>query len=134
MSTNKGGRPKIVVTQEMRNVVAVLAGFMEPADIGVVVGMSERSVYSKFKKELKNATPKIKALCLSTVVQNVRKGGSIGQRAAEFLLYTRFGWSKYAPPPVTNPDDKQEPIGKKAQLEQDAQPGNEPEEWGKLLQ
>ena len=47
-----------------------------------------------------------------------------------FALQCRFGWSLYAPPP---PGPKR-PLGKKEQLQMEAETAHAGNSWGELLQ
>lgn len=128
---SKGGRPPFTPNPEQRKAVAVLAGSGIPQEeIALVIGCSLSSLKRKCRRELAEGNIYLKALCVSTVASNLAKGGSVGQRAAEYLLATRFGWSKYAPPPVA---PKEPELGKKEQLNQAAQTGHEETSWGDVV-
>ena len=127
----KGGRPKFEVTPNMRNNVELLSGACLGQDkIAIVVGCSERTLQSKFKKELARGGAKLEALCVGTQIKALNAGGTAALRASEFLLNCRFGWSRYAAPQV----QKEIPLGKKEQLQRAANSGHEESEWGDVLQ
>lgn len=127
----KAGRPKFEVTLAMRNNVELLAGCgLEQSKIAIVIGCSESTLKRAFVQELQNGGAKLEALVCKTILVNLQKGGSVGQRAAEFLAHTRLGWSRYAPPPAT---PKELEAGKKEKLNQAAQTGHEHTSWGDVL-
>ena len=128
--TKGRGCPRFQPTADQRKTVLILTGNAIGQDIiAQVIGCSEPTLRRAFKKELKGGVAYLRALCATTVARNLAAGGSVGQRAAEYIEQTRFGISKYAPPPAT----KSPEIGKKAELEEAAAPGNEPREWANLL-
>ena len=49
-------------------------------------------------------------------------------KAIMFALQCRFGWSLYAPPPL------ERPLGKKEQLQMEAETAHAGNSWGELLQ
>ncbi|MEP6827937.1 MAG: hypothetical protein ABJA10_07665 [Aestuariivirga sp.] len=127
---NKGGRPKFEVTPEMRNNVELLSGACLSYDkIAIVVGCSEKTLRTKFKRELSRGSAKLEALCVGTQIKALSAGGTAALRASEFLLHTRFGWSRYAPPPV----QKVPELGKKEQREVSAHTGFEGTRWADIV-
>lgn len=127
---NKGGRPAFTPNDKDREVVKLMAGHNIGQDkIATALGITEKTLRKHFKKELATAAAQVEAQLVANLFALAKGKDGTAFRANEFLLNCRFGWSRYAPPPLTREPD----VGKKKALEQNAQPGNEPEEWAKLL-
>jgi len=129
-SVNKGGRPKYVPTDKDRNIVRMMAGFGIPQEkICLAIDVSPMTLRRDFKKEIKTGAAQVEAQLVGNLLNLANGKDGTAFRAAEFLLNCRFGWSRYAPPPVHAEPE----LGKKQQLVLEAQTGHENTEWGNLL-
>ena len=131
-NSKKGGRPSHKPSEATRNIVVLMfgAGITEGL-IAEALSISIKTLIKHYKKELKCAQARFMAQVAVSMFERSKGKDGTAQRAGEFLLQTRFGWSKYAPPPAP---PKEPAKGKKELLEDAAQVGNEPDEWARLLQ
>ena len=124
------GRPRFKPTDKDRLIVRMMSGLGKSVDdIAIAVQISRRTVFSKFKNELKSGAAQVETQLMGNMLRLANGDDGTAFRANEFLLNCRFGWSRYAPPPV----HKEPVLGKKEQLNQDAMGSNEDEDWGYLL-
>ena len=128
----KGGRPTFEPKDEHRRIVTLATAFNIPQEkIALALGISDRTLRKHFKKEISTGHAQMEIQLASNLMKmsNKKEMDGVALKATLSLLQMRFGWSQYAPPPVSV-----EPVkGKKQLLDEAAQPGNEPQEWADLL-
>ncbi|MGA7454760.1 MAG: hypothetical protein WBW73_27100 [Rhodoplanes sp.] len=109
--------------------VEVLSGFGIPEDkIADVIGVDGKTLRKHYAMELQRGAATVEAKLVGNLLKLA--GGSDGTalKAIMFALQCRFGWSLYAPPPL------ERPLGKKEQLQMEAETAHAGNSWGELLQ
>lgn len=125
-----GGRQPYEPSDKDRKMVEALSGFGIPAEkIAHVVGVSLPTVHKYFAAELERGAATVEAKLAGNLLRLSNGSDGTALKATIFALTTRFGWSAYAPPPLP----KEEPIGKKAAAQIEAQTAHEDTGWGQLL-
>lgn len=110
--------------------VEAMAGFGIPADkIALVLGVSKQTLYKHYRGEIERGAATVEAKLAGNLLRLASGSDGTALKATIFALTTRFGWSAYAPPPLP----KEEPIGKKAAAQIEAQTAHEDTGWGQLL-
>jgi hypothetical protein len=128
---DKGGRPGHAPDDRSRQMVEVLSGFGIPQDkIADVIGVDGKTLRKHYAREVQRGAATVEAKLVGNLLKLA--GGSDGTalKAIMFALQCRFGWSLYAPPP---PEPKR-PLGKKEQLQMEAETAHAGNSWGELLQ
>ena len=124
------GRPPYAPSDKDRKMVEALAGFGIPlAKIAHVLGISHPTVLKYFAAEMERGAAQVEAKLIGNLLRLSSGSDGTALKATMFALTTRFGWSAFAPPPVA----KEEPLGKKAALEIEAETGHKDTSWGALL-
>lgn len=124
------GKPQHEPTAKDRNMVEAMAGFGIPADkIALVLGVSKQTLYKHYRGEIERGAATVEAKLAGNLLRLASGSDGTALKATIFALTTRFGWSAYAPPPLP----KEEPIGKKAAAQIEAQTAHEDTGWGQLL-
>jgi hypothetical protein len=126
---DKGGRPAHAPDDRSRQMVEVLSGFGIPQDkIADVIGVDGKTLRKHYATELQRGAATVEAKLVGNLLKLA--GGSDGTalKAITFALQCRFGWSLYAPPPP------ERPLGKKEQLQMEAETAHAGNSWGELLQ
>lgn len=123
----KAGRPTYVATDKDKNIVRMLTGFgIDQIKICEALDISGPTLRKHFKKEIRIGAAQVETQLIGNMLKLANGTDGTAFRANEFLLNCRFGWSRYAPPPVT----REPVIGKKEQMERAAQTGHEETGWG----
>lgn len=131
MDKNKGGRPAYAPRPQDAEIVKVMAGHNIHHDkIATALGITGKTLRKHFKKELATAAAQVEAQLVANLFALAKGKDGTAFRANEFLLMTRFGWSRYAPPPAPSREPE---LGKKEQLNRAAQTGHEDTGWGDLI-
>lgn len=126
----KPGRPAHQPTAEQRRMVEAMAGFGIPVErIAKVIGIDYKTVQAHYAAEIDRGAATVEAKLAGNLLRLSNGSDGTALKATIFALTTRFGWSAYAPPPVA----KEEPLGKKAALEIEAETGHKDTSWGALL-
>lgn len=123
------GRPSFAKTKENQELVATLraAGWSQ-SQIAEHLGCDEKTLRKHFSRELRAGAELIEAMALQVLVKRMRQGHVPSTRLLLGLIEDR-GRPAVPPPPPDHGTEK--PLGKKAQLDKDAQdptPG-----WDRLL-
>lgn len=130
MDKNRGGRPSFEASAKDREAVKLMAGHnIAQEKIALALGITEKTLRKHFKKELLIAAAQVEAQLVSNLFALAKGKDGTAFRANEFLLNCRFGWSRYAPPPI----HREPELGKKEQLDRVAQTGHENTGWGDLI-
>ncbi|TCA38497.1 RNA polymerase subunit sigma-70 [Rhizobium leguminosarum bv. viciae] len=95
-----GGRPRHHPSPTDRRIVEMLASQGIPqAEICRVLAVSEKTLRRRYRPELDRGAAKLQAALLGHLLRLAAGGDDVALRAIIFLLRSRFGWSRYAPPP-----------------------------------
>ena len=130
MDKSKGGRPAFEASAKDREAVKLMAGHNIGQDkIALALGITEKTLRKHFKKELSIAAAQVEAQLVSNLFALAKGKDGTAFRANEFLLNCRFGWSRYAPAPIS----KEPALGKKEQQQIAAQSGHEETGWADLI-
>jgi hypothetical protein len=130
-SANKGGRPAYKPKLQDKKIVKIMSGCgIRQEKICLALDIDEKTLRKYFERELKIGAAQVEAQCAGNMMRLANGKDGTAFRANEFLLTTRFGWSKYAPPPAPAREPE---LGKKKQLEADAKSGHETSSWGEVL-
>ena len=73
-------------------------------------------------------SPRVEAKLVGNLLKLASGSDGTALKAITFALQCRFGWSLYAPPPP------ERPLGKKEQLQMEAETAHAGNSWGELLQ
>ncbi|MBY0401318.1 hypothetical protein K2X89_13550 [Myxococcota bacterium] len=88
------GAQPILWTQQQRRIVAALAGFgAAPAEIGRLLGITQKRVMRDFEQEIDSASTEVNAR-VATALFHAATNGNVS--AAIFWLRTRAGWDDSA--------------------------------------
>lgn len=124
------GRPEHQVTAQTKGVVEALAGVgISHENIARVLQIAVHTLYKYYRPELDEGAAKVEAKLVSNLLQIANGRDATALKAIMFALTFRFGWTSYDPPPRS----EFPVLGKKAQLEHDAQTAHEKSSWGDLL-
>lgn len=124
------GRPPHKPTDEQRRMVEAMAGFGIPeSKIALVIGITDPTLRLHYATEIARGAATVEAKLAGNLLRLSNGSDGTALKATIFALTTRFGWSAYAPPPLP----KEEPIGKKAAAQIEAQTAHEDTGWGQLL-
>ena len=124
------GRPSHRPTVETRNIVVMMSGVgLSEALICSALQITDKTLRKHYRKEIDCAQSRFHAQLISNMVILSQGKDGTAFRANEFLLQTRFGYSRYAAPIIP----KDPVLGKKEQLDMAAKTGHEDSEWGELL-
>lgn len=127
---NPRGRPPHQPTQQNRDIVEALTGYAIPQEkIAAILHIDHKTLHKHYADEIATGAAKVEAKLISNLLRLANGSDGTALKAITFSLQCRFGWSMYAPPPP----DRPEPLGKKAQLEADAEVAHERSSWGDLL-
>ncbi len=122
------GRPAYQPTEKDRKIVVMMVGFGIPQEkICLAIGITIHTLEKYFKSEIKTGAAQVEAQLVGNLLKLSNGNDGTALKATMFALQCRFGWSQYAPPP---PALKDEPPGKKEQLEQEARNGHQETSWG----
>ena len=100
---NRGGRPVYKPQITERNIVELTTAFGIPQErIANALRISDRTLRKHFKAEIATGTAQIEMQLASNLfaMSNRKEMDGVALRATISLLQMRFGWSRYAPPPV----------------------------------
>ena len=126
---NKGGQPAHQPTERDRQTVMVLAGFALPtAKIATAIGISQPTLFKHYEKEIQAGAAKVESTLVGNLLDIAKGKDGTALKAIMFCLNCRFGWSAYLPRP-----EQEEPLGKKAIAEAEAQTAHEDSAWAKLV-
>lgn len=128
------GRPAHVPDAKSRRIVETLAGFgLTHKQLGEVVGLDDNTLRKHYADELKTGAAKVEAMLVGRLMEFTGRKDMVGLRALVFALKSRFGWSEHFGIPV-GVGGREEPLGKKAALDQAALTAHEEDpEWATLL-
>jgi DNA-binding CsgD family transcriptional regulator len=130
---NKGGRPPFVPTEKDSQIVLIMVGANIGQDkIAMALGISEATLRKHFKTEIRKGAAQVEAQLVANMMRLAGGKDGTAFRANEFMLNCRFGWSRYAPPPVPRLADPVDE-GKKAALERRAIDGHKETSWGDVV-
>ncbi|MBB2670694.1 UNVERIFIED_ORG: hypothetical protein GGE44_000235 [Rhizobium esperanzae] len=83
-----------------RRLVQVLAGQAVPQpEICRVLDVSAKTLRKRYRRELDVGAAKLEAALVGHLHRLAAGDDDVALRAIIFLLRSRFGWSRYAPPP-----------------------------------
>ena len=127
---DKGGRPGHAPDDRGRQMVELLSGFGIPQDkIADVIGVDGKTLRKHYATELQRGAATVEAKLVGNLLKLASGSDGTALKAITFALQCRFGWSLYASPP---PEPK--PLGKKEQLQMEAETAHAGNSWGELLQ
>ncbi|WP_184459403.1 RNA polymerase subunit sigma-70 [Rhizobium aethiopicum] len=94
------GRPPHIPNITGRHLVQVLASEGVPqAEISRVLDISEKTLRRAYRRQLDIGAAKVEAKLVGHLLRLAAGTDDVALRAIVFLLRSRFGWSRYAPPP-----------------------------------
>lgn len=126
------GRPRHQPDARSRELVEVLSGFGVPQkSIAEVVGITVPTLEKRYRAEIERGSAKVHARLVGNLLRLCQGADGTALKATIFALQCRFGWSQYAPPPAR--EVVEEPLGKKAALEQEARTGHVNSSWAAVL-
>ncbi|MGR9399308.1 RNA polymerase subunit sigma-70 [Rhizobium leguminosarum] len=100
LSNKTSGRPRHHPTDMQRRLVQVLAGQAVPqSEICRILAVSPKTLRRHFRRELDIGAAKLEAALIGHLLRLAAGDDDVALRAIIFLLRSRFGWSRYAPPP-----------------------------------
>jgi hypothetical protein len=91
-----------------------------------VIGITVPTLEKHYRAELDRGAARVEAELVQNLMRIARGNGNAAFKAIAFCLQTRFGWSRYAPPPHREPI-----LGKKETLDRDAQ--SVPSDWAEPI-
>ncbi|MEH2678671.1 hypothetical protein GFM11_10250 [Rhizobium leguminosarum bv. viciae] len=84
-----------------RRLVQALAGQAVPqAQVCRILAISQKTARKHYRRELDIGAAKLEAALIGHLLRLAAGDDDIALRAIIFLLRSRFGWSRYAPPPT----------------------------------
>lgn len=94
------GRPAHEPDGVRRRFVEVMAGAAVPqAEIAAVIGVTEPTLRRHYRRELDRGAARVQVKLVGNLLRIANGTGGTALKAIIFSLQSRFGWSKYAPPP-----------------------------------
>ena len=100
---NQGGQPAFEVTEERRKFVEAMTAYgIKQPDIAAVLGISDRTLRTKFKAEIRTALAKATAKVAETVFNLATKERN--PAACFFWLKCRAGWKETSALEHSGPD------------------------------
>lgn len=128
---NKGGRPRHEPTEKDRQIVEILSGYGIPQEkIAPVIGIDTMTLARRYPDEIRRGAAVVEAKLIGNLLRLASGSDGTALKAIMFSLQSRFGWSMYAPPPR----DRAGLLGKKEQLQMEAETAHVDSSWGELLQ
>jgi hypothetical protein len=125
------GRPSFAKTKENQELVCLLraAGWTQ-GRISRYLGCDEKTLRKNFSRELEDGADLIEGMALEVTLKKMKVGNSVAIGRILDLV------DKKGSPaiPVAPKAAKEEPLGKKETLQQEAHTAHEGTKWGSLLQ
>jgi len=129
---DRRGRPSYAKSKENQELVTVLrCANWSHERISRYIGCDEKTLRKHFSRELDAGADIVEAEALMVTYQKMRQGNSV---ATGRILDLADKAQLATPQRRSVPAPKAERLGKKAQLEQDAQTGHRDSGWSELLQ
>lgn len=125
------GRPSFGKSKENQELVCLLraAGWTQHR-IARYIGCDEKTLRKNFSRELEDGADVIEGMALEVTLKKLRSGNSVAISRI-FDIVEKKGRPAV---PVAPKPERQEPLGKKETLEQEAHTAHEGTGWGSLLQ
>ena len=123
------GRPAYEPSDKDRRIVEMMAGWAIPEHrIANVIGIDPKTLRKHYRTELDVGHSKLEAQLAQNLLRIAQGHDRQALIATIFALKTRFGWMEATPPP------KEQPLGKKEQMQENARRAGEgSSRWGDLL-
>lgn len=124
------GRPSFAKNKENQELVCLLraAGWTQ-VRISRYLGCDEKTLRKNFSRELEDGADTIEGMALEVTLKKLKSGNSVAIGRILDLVDKKGA----AAVPVVKPP-KEEPLGKKEALQQEAHTAHEGTKWGSLLQ
>ena len=124
------GRPSFAKSKENQELVCLLrAAGWKQTRIARYIGCDEKTLRKNFSRELEDGSDFIEGMALEVTLKKLRTGNSVAIGRILDLID-----KKGSPAVPVAPKPKDEPLGKKEALQQDAHTAHEGTKWGSLLQ
>jgi hypothetical protein len=108
--------------------VEVLAGFAIPtAKIADVIGIDQKTLLKHYADEIRRGGASVEAKLVGNLLRIAGGTDGTALKAIMFSLQCRFGWSQYAA------DPREKPLGKKEQIQAEAETAAQGTAWSDLV-
>jgi hypothetical protein len=108
--------------------VEVLAGFAIPtAKIADVIGIDQKTLLKHYADEIRRGRASVEAKLVGNLLRIAGGTDGTALKAIMFSLQCRFGWSQYAP------ELREKPLGKKEQIQAEAEAAAQGTAWSDLV-
>jgi hypothetical protein len=128
---DRRGRPSFSKSRENQQLVALLrAAGWNQARIAGYMGCDEKTLRKNFSRELRDGLDLIEGMALEVTFAKMKAGNSV----ATSRIFDIIEKQGNAAVPIAPKVEREEPLGKKASADLEAQTAHEGTEWGTLLQ
>ncbi len=125
-----GGRPAHQPGDKDRQMAEVLAGFAVPtAKIADVIGIDQKTLFKHYGDAIRRGSASVEAKLVGNLLRIASGTDGTALKAIMFSLQCRFGWSQYAPEPAS----RDKPLGKKEQIQAEAETAAQGTGWSDLV-
>ena len=124
------GRPSHQPSDKDRQMVEVLAGYaVSTAKIADVIGIDQKTLFKHYGDQIRRGSASVEAKLVGNLLRIAGGTDGTALKAIMFSLQCRFGWSQYAP----DPGAREKPLGKKDQIQAEAESAAEGTAWSSLV-